>query len=250
MVSRQQYKAIKESLIPAEKALIKFYELNWVLKHTVPTVEEVTEHLRKDGRPNLRQTSVNYYLTRAPVIKALEVRGIPFRQHTREELTDQQMAAALTVMNMMDTRSIPEKLDSIGILPATYYSWLNDPLFRNFVNGLADQNKLNIRPTAVAEFTKKISEGDWNAIKYWMDVTGEFANDEANMPKAADLMRMLIEIIQKHVKDANVIMAIAEDIKLATANRALQTISQPALESQPVIYDPELEDAKKKLGFA
>lgn len=246
-LNKQQYWAIQKSkLQPAEKALVNYYEFVWFLKHSVPTVEEVTAELRKK-MPNLRQTSVNYYLTRQPVIKALEKRGIPFRQHTQEELTDQQRAAALVVMNMMDTRSIAEKLDSIGVLPATYYAWLNDSVFKNFVDSLADQNKINIRPQAVTEFTKKINSGDWNAIKYWLDVTGEFSNSESGLPRSEDLLRMMVEIIQRHVKDPDTILAIAEDIKLAAANRTLEVASRPALEGH-LVEDPELETARKQLG--
>lgn len=243
---RRQY-AIASKIQPAERALIKFYELSWMLGHRIPSVEEVTAELRKK-MPSIRQTSVNYYLMRAPVRKALTELGIPFEQHTRETLTDQQQAAVLTVMNMMDTRSIAEKLDSIGVLPATYYAWLNDPMFKNFVDELTEQNKINIRPTAVTEFTKKINQGDWQAIRYWLEVTGEFTNQD--VPRSEQLLRMLIEIIQKHVKDPEVIMAIAQDIKLASANRTLEVVTQqPALESYSVADDVQLEDAKKKLGI-
>ena len=245
-VSKKQYWAIKNALTPAQKALIDFYEFQWMLKHTVPTIEQVVNHLRKD-RPNIRQTSINYYLTQKNVIAALDKRGIPWRQHSQEELTDQQRAAALTVMNMMDDRPIAQKLDELGILPATYYAWLNDPVFKNFVESMAENNKLNIRPHAVTEFTKKINQGDWNAIKYYLDVTGEFANSDA--PQSEVLLRMLIEIIQKHVKDPAIIMAIANDIKLASANRTLEVATQPALEGS-VVDDPvSFDEAKKQLGY-
>lgn len=247
MTSRKAYYAIKNALTGAEKALINFYELQWHLRHRVPTVEEVTEYLRKD-RPNIRQTSINYYLTRHPVKKALRDRGIPFEQHTQEELTPQQQAAAITVMNFADDRPIAVKLDELGVLPATYYAWLQDPVFNNFVNSKADQNKVNIRPTAVAEFTKKVNSGDWNAIKYWLEVTGEFSNDDT--PQSEVLIKMLIEIIQKHVKDPETIMAIAQDIKLASANRTLEVATQNRPEvTSYVVSDEELDAAKKTLGI-
>lgn len=245
--AHRKYHAIQNALKPAEKELIKFYELNWMLKHYVPTVEEVTAELRKK-RPNIRQTSVNYYLARQPVIQALKKRGIPFRQHTREELTDQQQSVAITVMNFADQRSIEDKLDQLGVLPATYYAWLNDPVFNNFVNTLADQNKINIRPAAVAEFSKKVQSGDWSAVRYYLDVTGEFANND--IPNSEILLRMMVEIIQKHVKDPETIMAIAEDLKRATANRTLETVVRPAITSEVIEYDEELEAAKKQLGYS
>lgn len=240
-VTRQQYRAIQESLRPFEKALIDFYELQWHLKHTVPSVEEVTEYLRK-SRPNIRQTTINYALTRRPVIKALDQRGIPFRQHTQTELTDQQKAAALTIMNMMDARPIAQKLDELGILPATYYAWLNDPVFKNFLDAKAEQNKINIKPMAVAELTKKINAGDWNALKFWLEATGELNNND--MPQSEVLLRMIIEIIQRHVKDGAIIMAIAEDMMKVTMNR---TMPAAAIAGE-IVEDDEVMEARKQLG--
>jgi hypothetical protein len=242
--AQKKFYAIRAALQPVERDLIKFYELQWFLRTSVPTVEEVFQHLRKT-RPNLKQTSVNYYLSRAPVIKALKNHGIPFEQHTQDELTQAQQAAAITVMNMMDDRPISEKLDQLGINVNTYYAWLNDPQFKNFLNSLADQNKINVRPAAVAEFTKKINQGDWNAIKFWLETTGELTNQ--NAPQSEQLIKVFVEIIQRHVKDPQVMVAIAMDLKLASANRSLEVVAPPMIESS-VVEDQELAEARKKLG--
>lgn len=254
---QKKYFAIKDVLTRAEKELIQFYELEWHLMHRVPSIEAVTKHLKKRN-PKVTQISVNYYLTRPKVIKGLKDRGIPWREHSQSELSATQVAAAVTVMNLVDTRSTEDKLDQLGILPATYYAWLNDPQFKNLVDNLANQNLTNIRPTAIAEFTKKINQGDWNAIKFWLETTGELKSSE--VPNSEILLRMIIEIIQKHVKSPEVILAIAEDIKLAAANKTLEfsvessvESSQPALtstvEAEVIETDEELIRAKRLLGF-
>lgn len=246
MASRAQYFAIKAALTPAEKELINFYELQWHLRHNVPTIEEVTEYVRRKY-PSTKQTSINYYLQRVPVKKALKDRGIPYEQHTQEDLTATQVAAAVTMMNFADVRSNEDKLDQLGINSSQYYAWLNDPQFKNLIDMLADQNLRNIKPTAIGEFTKLINKGDWNAIKYYLDVTGTIQPSEA--PQSEVLLRMLIEIIQKHVKDPDIIMAIAQDIKLASANRTLEVVATPPQITGSIVEDVELEDAKKKLGI-
>lgn len=247
MVSKQQYWAIKAALTSAEKELINFYELQWFLRQTVPTVDEVYQHLRKKF-PSIRQTSVNYYLNRQPVRNALTKRGIPFEQHTQDDLTQAQVATAIVMMNFADTRTNTEKLDQLGINASQYAAWLRDPQFKNLIDNLADQNLTNIRPTAIGEFTKKINQGDWNAIKYWLDTTGEMTSSD--QPQSEQLLRMIVEIIQKHVKDPETIVAIAQDIKLAAANRTLEVVTQhPAIEAEYKENDPELELAKRKLGF-
>lgn len=249
--SRAQYYAIKNALSGPEKSLINFYELQWALRSHVPTVEECSQHL------NLKHVEINYMLTRKPVVSALEKRGIPWRQHSQVDLTPTQVAVAITMMNFADKRSNSDKLDQMGVNPTQYQAWLKDPAFKNLVDNLADQNLNNIRPTAIGELTKKINEGDWNAIRYYLDATGEFAGDAA--PGSEQLIRMIIEIIQRHVKDTQVIMAIAADIKAASQNRTLEVVNPYSNKNSitgEVIensefreVDPDLEQAKKMLGI-
>lgn len=224
-----------------EQRLVDYYELQWAFRHHVPTIEESATQLK------LKQTEVNYFLTRTPVVKALNSRGIPWEQHSQSELTATQVAAAVTMMNFTDTRDNDTKLDQLGVNPTQYYAWLNDPQFKNLIDNLADQNLKNIRPTAIGEFTKLINKGDWNAIKYYLDVTGTVTSN--NAPQGEQLLKVIVEIIQRHVKDPEIIIAIAQDVKLASANRTLEVATTPPQITSSVIEnDVELAEARKKLG--
>lgn len=238
---KNRYFAIKAALTRKEKELIQFYDLQWILRHRVPTIEEVATQIKQS------QVSVNYYLARAPVIKALDQRGIPWRQHSQTELTATQVAAAVTVMNFTDTRSNDEKLDQLGILPATYYAWLNDPQFKNLIDSLADQNLKHIRPAAIAEFTKLVNKGDRQAIIYYLETTGALKSDER--PQSEQLLMMIVEVIQKHVTDPKIMVAIAEEMQAVFHNRTLEVVNeQPAITGEYSENDPELERARKMLG--
>jgi hypothetical protein len=243
---QRRYHAIKNALTPAEKELIKFYELSWILRQKVPTVEQVTEELRKKF-PTLRQTSVNYYLNRQPVQSALNKRGIPWQQHTQNELTATQIAVANVMMNFADERSNREKLDSLGVNESQYKAWLNDPQFKNLIDSLSEQNLRNIRPVAITEFTKLIQSGNWNAVKFYLETTG--AVEPSGVPQSEQLVMMIIEIIQKHVRDPNVMMAIAQDIISVSGNRTLQPSKPQTLPGEFTENDPELDRAKKMIGY-
>lgn len=252
MVTRGQYFAIKAALTTTEKELISFYELQWFLRHNVPTVEEVVKYLNqkheKEGKHSrVKQISVNYYLQRGPVIRALDARGIPFRQHSQTELTAEQRAAAVTISNFADTRTIADKLEQLGILPATYYAWLKDPQFSSLVQSLANENLEHIDPVAKIEFSKKVQQGDWNAIKYYLDATGAVGSND--VPQSEQLLKAIVEIIQKHVKDADTILAIAQDIKLASANRTLEFVTERPAITGEIVDEEALELAKKQLGI-
>lgn len=252
MANRAQYYAIKNSLSATEKVVINFFELQWHLRHTVPTHEEIIEYVNRKYEKEsksyrLKHTALNYYFQRRVFTKALEDRGIPWKQGTIEDLTPTQVAAAVTVMNMADTRSIPDKLDQLGVNPSQYYAWLNDPQFKTMIDNLADQNLANVRPAAIAEFTKKINAGDWNAIKYWLETTGELTSGA--QPQSEQLLRMIIEIIQDEVKDPNTIIRIAQRIKSAALNKTLEVVdTRPALTGE-VVQDEEVARAQKMLGF-
>ncbi|HEY0770952.1 MAG TPA: phBC6A51 family helix-turn-helix protein [Sphingobacteriaceae bacterium] len=238
---RKQYWATRNALSKDEKKVIDYYELQWHLNHRVPTTEEVSNYTK------LSHIEINTALARKPVAKALDDRGINWRQHSQFELTSEQIACATLVMNFADERKLNEKLDSLGILPATYFAWLKDPGFKNYVDSLADSNLKNIRPAAVGEFTRLVHKGDWQAIKYYFEVTGEFGSSDG--VNAENLVKLLIEIIQKHVKDPEVMLAISQDILNVVGVRTIEPHRPAAITAEVVEHDPELEKAQKMLGF-
>lgn len=250
---RKAYWAAKNALTSVEKDIINYYEIEWHLRHRVPTIEQVTQQISKKY-PKITQISINYYLSkeRKNVAKALEKRGIPWQQHSQEELTATQVATAVTVMNFSDTRSIPQKLAELGVNESQYYAWLNDPQFKTLVDNLADQNLANIRPTAIAEFTKKINAGDWNAIKFWLETTGELNNNSTT--QIEDKITLFIEIVQKHVKDPDTMAAIAADIIALSGLRTIKAQNPHAIEGQVIPQevleaDEELARAQRMVGF-
>jgi glutathione peroxidase-family protein len=250
---RKAYWAYRNALTKVEKEIINYYEIEWHLRHRVPTIEQVTTQVKKKF-PQVTQISINYYLSkeRRNVAKALEKRGIPWQQHSQEELTASQVAAAVTVMNFVDKRPVAEKLDQLGINETQYYAWLNDPQFKTMVDNLADQNLANIRPTAIAEFTKKINSGDWNAIKFWLETTGELGG--TSNTQIEDKITMFIEIVQRHVKDPEVMAAIAADIIAVSGNRKIAAQNPYAIEGEVIpqevlAEDPELMRAQRMVGF-
>jgi hypothetical protein len=241
-MNRKQYHAIRANLSAPERRLIEYYEVQWLLRGRVPTPEEVVNYL-KAKYPSTNLISVNYYLQRAKVKQALQDRGIPYEENSRDELSATQIAAAATVMNFADGRSTKEKLHQLGISPSQYYAWLNDPQFKNFVNVLSEQNLNNIGPTAITEFTKLINEGDWKAIRFYLETTG--AAKPTNAPSGDNFIQSLIEIIQKHVKDPRIIAAIAKDMELASSNKRNELV----VEAEYTTESPEFIEAQKMIGY-
>lgn len=181
-----------------------------------PTVEQAALALSYD------QTAIRYYLSCKVVQEALSNRGLPWNSvgsRTGRSLTHEQLATALTVMNFTDDRSINEKLEELGVLPQQYYAWLEDPVFKEFLDKRSNKNLVNARPEAITNLVNLISRKDFRAIQYYLEVTGEFSNRNEVMNVKA-VIQKLIETVQKHVKDPEILGAIAKDMLNATPSLA------------------------------
>lgn len=269
MVTQDEFRRIsyvvKNKLSWTEEKIVDFYETSWFMRHKIPTVQETVDYLNKyheklghtEGKTKqpkrVRYTAINYHLQRGPVIKALEKRGIPYLQHTQEELTPEQKAAALTVCNFADERSTAQKLDQLGISSVQYYAWLRDPNFNNFVQELTEQNAKHIKPAAINELAKKVNAGEWGAVKFYLETTGALLQDDSL--KSEQLLTFLIEILQEEIKDPAILTRIAQRIKLAAQNRTLEVVSEPSREiesyvlSDNVVDERDVVAAKKQLGI-
>lgn len=200
-------KAISRKLSQREKNYIAFCEKFYFLNnHGFPSAEQAAAALQ------YTVSEINVFLQNNKVTEALDRRGLPWKSAGgfNKELTPTQVAVALTVSNFADERPVADKLNDLGIHPQQYYTWLNDPQFQSYVQRMADRNLEIIRPEAVAEFTKLIRKGDFNAIKYYFEVTGQFTSPDVTSIQA--MVQKLVESVQRHVKDPEVLAAISKDI--------------------------------------
>jgi hypothetical protein len=81
---------------------------------------------------------------------------------------------------------------------------------QNFVQKLADRNLDILKPEAVAAFAQLVRDKDFQAIKYYFELTGAVATPELESVKV--LVQKLIESVQRHVKDPQVLAAISADL--------------------------------------
>lgn len=207
-----------------------------------PTAEQAAVAL------NYSITDIQFFLRNKLVQEALDRRGLPWKTsgHTNSaELTPTQVAVAIAVTNFADPRPPDQKLDDLGILPDQYRAWLNDPTFHAFVNQLADRNLDNVRPDAITEFTKLVRQGDLAAIKYYFEITGQFKQQSVTNIQA--LIQKLIEAVQRHVKDPQILAAIAQEI-LATAPTIAENVTIDVKEITPTYSETEEQAIRSFVG--
>lgn len=173
---------------------------------------------------NYSVTEINYFLSNLEFREACERRGLPWKAiGSSSELTTTQIATGITLANFADTRSISEKLDQLGVSESQYFAWLQNAEYQQFVRKLADQSLENIHPEAILSFQKLIRAGDFNAIKYYFEITGVANSQDVTNLKI--VIQNLIESVQRHVKDPVLLAKISQDIMGAAPVASSTTIS-------------------------
>jgi Helix-turn-helix of insertion element transposase len=204
-------KPVNHKLSHKEKNYIayceKFYFLN---KQGFPSPEQAAAALR------YHVSEVKTFMLNEQVRNALERRGLPWQNAEAQsgQLTPTQIATAVLMCNFADPRSEDEKLTELGVQPAQYYAWLNDPIYQSYVSNLASRNIDNARPAALTNFAKMVREGkDLKALQYYFEVTGEFQS--AQVQNLQSMLQLVVEAVQEYVKDPVILAKIAQRLMSA-----------------------------------
>lgn len=150
---------------------------------------------------------------------ALKVRGIegwnPLdssgAQLDASALTPEQIATISVLANIADTRPMNVKLVALGVTPEQLNGWMSDPTFNRSLAARADETLGNIYPEAVNSLNRRVKQGNTTALKFYFELTGRAQTPEQINLRLA--MQHLIESVQKHVKDPDVLQAIARDFQ-------------------------------------
>lgn len=145
----------------------------------------------------------------------LKRRGIMLPHVDPNLLTDRQIAAIAILTNFNDTRHPLAKLVDLGVTEDELNGWYANPAFNEERRRRADTILDNVAPDATAELARAIKRGNFQAIKFYYEITGQAQSPEAVNVKQA--MQILIEAVQKHVKDPEVLKAIGEEVQTKRA---------------------------------
>lgn len=153
---------------------------------------------------------------------ALDNRGITIPPDTLLEgeiervadLTNEQIAAISVYVNFADPRSRTRKLSEMGIPPSKWNGWLQNKNFTDFLHELSTRNFTNSLSVAQEGLLKAVDRGDTNAVKLYMEMTGRYTANSGQNQNVRVIVARVVESIQKHVKDPNVLRAIANDFEV------------------------------------
>lgn len=153
-------------------------------------------------------------------LKCLDRRGIRRPNIDEDFLSHKQQAAIALISNYHDKRHKEVKLASIGCSLEEYNGWMNDKAFKDALNARSDEVLNHVGIDANIALAQLIQAGDFRATKFYFEITGKASSPEAINVKQT--MQILIEAVQKHVKDPTVLQAIAAEVNQIRSIQGVQ----------------------------
>lgn len=191
----------------------------WHINKFFPSADEISKLC------DLSANQISTLLQSEAVRVRLEARGIDYESSPRltkggvkkspTRLSDKQLAVAMCILNLADTRSLQDKLRSLGVQEATYHGWSKSHVFQSFMQTQMEDMFGDAMPLAHRALISKVINGDLRAIKLFYELTGRYksAGETEAIQNVKLFMIRLIEILQRHVRDPGTLAAIAEEMK-------------------------------------
>jgi len=161
---------------------------------------------------------VDDFLNHPAVKKSFHNRGMKTAfNRGPQDLSDEQVAAVLTIANYDDRRSIPRKLSSLGIPVTRWNGWKRDQHFREFLHSQLVDNVEGSLDRAFEGLLRAVDKGEVTAIKYYMELTGRAPSEKEQNFKLA--VSRIVESLTRHVKDPETIKRIGQDFEMIMAGK-------------------------------
>lgn len=209
------------ALTAEDEIFLDFVVQCFVSEGLLPTEARIKE-------AGFEKTQWRRLLNSQPYLERLIAEGIPKGQlielrsgrRDRKVLSELQMTAVATYMDLHDPNSQRKKLAELGIPSNTWAMWLRDPVFQQYIQQRATNMLKDNRHEGIFSLLQKVRAGDIRAIETYLDVTGVHSKTPVGHPSnnsgspldvKAFLVRVM-ETIQKHVPNPDVMDAIANEL--------------------------------------
>jgi hypothetical protein len=147
---------------------------------------------------------------------------VPDASYMPEELTSEQLNAALRFLDVEDKRTLATKLKEIGVSTTQWYAWMKDPKFKEFVLNNSTKDFEESLHLAQQGLIRAIDRGETHAIKFYYELTGRHDANTGNVGNIKVVLAQIIEAIQRHVKDPDVLRAISNDFDIILGGRPVE----------------------------
>lgn len=206
-----------------ERDLILFIEKFHSLAGVTPADDSMMDYLKSLGY-NINSQELEIIKENPLFKKSLDARGIVIGKSYAEagRLSVKQMTAAAIMTNYTDRRSDEKKLRDLGISSSEWQTWLLDEKFYTYLQGRTERILGNSVHEAHLGLIRGVRQGNVQAIKLLYEITDRYNPDKDEQVNVRVLLGRVVEVIQKHVKDPEVLTNLAREL------------TQVAIEASPI----------------
>lgn len=208
---------IPEYLEDWQLGVVLFIEHYHSTTGLIPSDADIIRHIQTHsmslGPLELRNLKSN------PLFKAsLDSRGITANYDSSMQLRDvnvltpRQMAAASVMMNLVDRRSNEKKLRDIGVSTEEWTNWTQDAKFSEYLRERSEVLVANSTHEAHIGLMRGVAQGNTASIKLYYELTGRYNPNEENNVNIRLVIGRVLEAIQKHIRDPEVLNALAVEM--------------------------------------
>ena len=210
------------SLTELQKLNIQVLSYHQAIKGQVYDAESIyklwptagTPELIKRAGPRPSITAINQYQTSVAFRDGMAERGIEVNAEL-SELNTEQIAAISLLTNFTDRRTPRSKLKALNIPYAKYAGWMKQKAFNDAIRAIAGKGLEESIPLAEVALTQKAAEGDLNAIKFLMEVTGRHNPAQQQAVDAQQLVSIMVDAAQEVLgRDPEMLRAYIDTVKL------------------------------------
>lgn len=188
----------------------------WEDNQNLPTDEKIAE------MTGVSIQTIKGYWRNPDFRAALYARGVKFANEpdSKKALTFEQLMVANMLMNVMDKRSLREKLkaaEGLNVTPAQVGAWMRQPAFQAHLRTRSTSLFGDADTSANLALVKAIDAGDLKAVQLYFEMTGRYTPRSQVDVNVHAILARVIEIVSIHVRDPAILQSIAEDFdKLET----------------------------------
>lgn len=197
-------------LEPWQKEAVLFIERYHSVAGLFPEDSDIIEYLKiNKGFTELNSVSIINLKENEFFLKSMEARGIPV---DNSSLTARQMAAASLMLNLTDRRSDEKKLRDLGISTEEWTTWMQNKNFAKYMQDRSEALIANSLHEAHMGLMRGVRQGNTSAIGLYYKMTGRYDPDQENQVNVRLLIGRILEAIQKHVRDPEVLNRLAVEM--------------------------------------
>lgn len=179
-----------------ERTALHYIESYWFEKRMFPPDEHLPEGF-----------DLKHSLSKEPFKRALFERGItpPRKRFNKSkqapELSEEQMAAIIAVINHADKRSIKSKLETMGLTLTQWQGWVRNPTFRDKLHEVSTENFEDAIHHAHTGLVTAMDRGEVNAIKLYLELSGRQKDTDPTLKNFKMVVGRIIESLQFRLRD-------------------------------------------------